>query len=131
MNISRNFFSEKKKAAASIQENTVTREKQKEKKSQQKVPRSHRNAKFLYVLIRIVFLKAELPINLTKVLQLSIFLNKLLILMFRLKYLYTCSKNQPLFATKLEEVFHQCLENESYHWHRLHHDISKTNIAFT
>ena len=69
MNISRNFFSvkKKKKAAASIQENMVTRDKQKEKKSQQKVPRSHRNAKFLYILKRIVFLKAELPINLTKV----------------------------------------------------------------
>ena len=51
--------------------------------------------------------------------------------MFWLRYLYTCSRKQPLFATKLEEVSHQCLEYESYHWCRLHHDISKANITFT
>ena len=50
--------------------------------------------------------------------------------MFWLRYLYTCLKKQPLFATKLEETSLQCLENQSCHWCRLHHDISKANIAF-
>ena len=55
-------------------------------------------------------------------LQLSIFMSKLLILMFWLRYLYSCSKKQPLLAIKLEEVSRQCLRNESYQWCRLHHD---------
>ena len=79
----------------------------------------------------ILFLKAELPTDLTKELQFSIFLNKLLFLMFWLRYLYSCSKKQPVIATKLKDVSHQCLENESYHWWRLDHDISKPSITFT
>ena len=48
------------------------------------------NATFQHILKNIVFLKirAELPTNITKVLQLSKFMNKLLILMFWLRYLF-------------------------------------------
>ena len=87
-------------------------------KKQKKIPQSHGSANVIYIFKRIVFLKAELPTKLTKVLQLSIFMNKLLILMFGLRYLYTCCKKKSLHATKLEVVSHQRLENESYHWCR-------------
>ena len=54
---------------------------------------------FLHIHEIIVFLRAEFPINLTKVLYLLVFTNKLLILML---------------IDILEEV-------ESYHWSQLHH----------
>ena len=101
----------------------ITKDKQKDKKRQKKVPPItwKRNISS-HSLKRIAFLRAELPTNLTKVLQLSIYMNKLLILMFWLRYVYACSKKQPLFVINLEEVLHQCLRNESYHWCHLHHD---------
>ena len=54
----------------------------KTRKSQKKIPRSRRNSRFLHILERIVFLRAELSTNLTKVLKLLIFMKKLLNLMF-------------------------------------------------
>ena len=60
--------------------------KQKEKKKQKKVPQSHGNATFLHFLEKIVFLRAELPTNLTKVLQILIFMKKLLILILFQQY---------------------------------------------
>ena len=91
----------------------------KRKKSHKEVSRSNGNAMFLQILKRFVFLRAELRTSLMKVLHPLIFMNKLLILMFWLRYLF---KKQPLFAKKLEEVSHQFLGNESYHWCQLHHD---------
>ena len=44
-----------------IVDHKITRDKQKEKKSQKKVPQSHGNMKFLYILKKLNFLKAELP----------------------------------------------------------------------
>ena len=56
----------------------------KRKKARRKYP-----ATFLHIIERTAFLRAELPTNLTNVLQLSIFMNKLLILMFEiLVYLF-------------------------------------------
>ena len=60
----------------------------KNRKSQNKVLRSHGNARFFHILERIVFLRAELPTSLRRVLKLSIFMNNLLILMFWLRYLF-------------------------------------------
>ena len=60
----------------------------KREKKQKKVPRLHRNATFLHILKNIIFLRAELLTNLTKVPQLLIFINKLLIL-FWLIYLFS------------------------------------------
>ena len=54
----------------------------KNRKSQNKVLRSHGNARFFHILERIVFLRAELRTSLRRVLKLSIFMNNLLILMF-------------------------------------------------
>ena len=54
----------------------------KNRKSQNKVLRSHGNARFFHILERIVFLRAELPTSLRRVLKLSIFMNNLLILIF-------------------------------------------------
>ena len=59
----------------------------KRKKSEEDTP-SHGNAIFLHILERIVFLRTEFFSNLTKILQLSISMNKLLILMFWLTYLF-------------------------------------------
>ena len=58
----------------------------KRKKARSKIPQSHGNAMFLHILVKIVFLRAELLANLTKVLQHSIYMNKLLILMFSPRY---------------------------------------------
>ena len=54
----------------------------KKRKSQKKILRSRGNSRFLHILERIVFLRAELSTNLTKVLKLLIFMKKLLNLMF-------------------------------------------------
>ena len=63
-------------------------ETKKEKKSQKKIPWSHDNTTFPHILQRIAVLRAEMPVYLTQVLQLLIFMNKLLILMFWLRYLF-------------------------------------------
>ena len=47
------------------------------KKARRKHPQLHGNATFLHILEKITFLRAELPTNLTKVLQRLIFMNKL------------------------------------------------------
>ena len=54
----------------------------KKRKNRKKIPQLHGNTTFLHSLKRIFFLMAEFPNNLTKVLQLLIYMNKLLILMF-------------------------------------------------
>ena len=57
-------------------------------KSQKRIPRLHGNETFLHIIERIVFLRAEFSSNLTKVLQLLIFMNKLLIVLFWLRCLF-------------------------------------------
>ena len=54
----------------------------KKRKNRKKIPQSQVNTPFLHSLKRIVFLKAEFRNKLTKVLQLLIYMNKLLISMF-------------------------------------------------
>ena len=72
----------------------TTHTKELETKKKRKIPEEiiliTWNATFQHILNNIVFLRirAELPTNITKVLQLSIFLNKLLILIFWLRYLF-------------------------------------------
>ena len=75
--------------------NTKELKTNKKRKKQKKVPRSHGNARFLHILKRTVFLRAKLPTKLTKVLQFSIFMNKFLILMSWLRYLFNKATSIP------------------------------------
>ena len=81
-----------------------TRDKQNEKKNQKKVPQLHGNATFLHFLENVVFLRAELPTNLTKVLQILIFMNKLL----------TFISFQQYFQTSLSNVSMNTWQNSKY-----------------
>ena len=81
-----------------------TRDKQNEKKNQKKVPQLHGNATFLHFLENVVFLRAELPTNLTKVLQILIFMNKLL----------TFISFQQYFQTSLSNVSMNMWQNSKY-----------------
>ena len=74
----------------------------KKRKNQKKIPHLHGNAMFLHSLKRIVFLMAEFPNNLTKGLQLWICMNKLIILMFWLNYLFNKATS---FCNKTGETF--------------------------
>ena len=74
-----------------------------------KTPRLHGNEMFLRIFERVVFLRVEFPTNLTKVLQILIFINKLLILMFFLQLLVQPSnlysqQNGRNFLTNAKEV---------------------------
>ena len=73
---------------------------------QKKTSWTHGNGMFLFIFE-----------ELSSVLQISISMNKLLILMFLLNYLFI---KATLFATKREELSHQCQGNESFHWCQLH-----------
>ena len=75
----------------------------KKTKNWKKIPQWHRNATFLHILKRIVFLMEQFPKNLTKVLQLLIYMTKLLILMFWLNCLFNkatsiCNKAGGIFS---------------------------------
>ena len=61
---------------------------EKTRKSQKKILRLRENSRFFHILKRIVFLRVELSTNLMKVLELSVFMNRLLILMFWLRYFF-------------------------------------------
>ena len=70
---------------------------------------SHGNATFLHILERFLFLRVEFCTNLSKMLQLSISMNKLLILRFWLNYLFNKpnslrKKNGRNFLTSAEEM---------------------------
>ena len=54
----------------------------KKKKSRKKISRSHGKVTFLHILKKIIFLRADIPLNLAKVLQISISMNKLIIFLF-------------------------------------------------
>ena len=84
---------------------THTKELESERgKSQKKVPCSHENAMFLHTFKRIVFWRADFPTNLTKVLKVLMPMNKLLILIFWLSYLFNkatsiCNKTGGTFSS--------------------------------